>query len=176
MHRSGKLVLLGMLLVGVGLAAFAVWHRYASTRQALAFWGPHAAGLISTSAGAELLVLARDAKSPSVGGPIEHAGRQLSIRERHDLSDVRGLAHMRAALVEDSSFDWTGSRKCESRWTHALRFFDGDAEAIVLIDLNCQTTASADTTATASIAPIADGLWKIIGELENKPPHKVQQP
>ena len=165
MHRSGKLVLLGMLLVGIGLAAFAVWHRYANTRQALAFWGPEAAELISTSTGAELLVLAPSGESSRTVEPaIEHGGQWFAIRSRHDLSKVRGLAHLRAALVEDASFDWTAAQTCGPQWSHALRFFEGGAETAILLDLECAHAAQLGHTQGVSIQPIAAGLKEFIKE------------
>jgi hypothetical protein len=165
MHRSGKLVLLGMLLIGVGLAGFAVWHRYANTRQALAFWGPQAAELISTADGAELLVLEPQGESSGTDEPaIEHAGRPFTIRRQYDLSKVRGLAHLRAALVEDSSFDWSGAQACDPRWTHGLRFFENGHETVVLLDLECGRATSAESDEGVSIEPIAAGLKEFIEE------------
>ena len=165
MHRSGKLVLLGMLLVGIALAGFAVWHRYANTRMALAFWGPQAAELISTADGAELLVLAPQGESSTTGKPvIEHAGRRFAIRSQYDLSNVRGLAHLRAALVEDSSFDWSGAQTRAPEWTHGLRFFENGRETVVLLDLECGRATSAEHDEGVSIQPIAAGLKKFIEE------------
>ena len=166
MLNSGKLVLVGMITLAVVLATIAVWHRRESTRRPLELWGAEAAGLIAGSSRAELLVLSGVAGAE--GDYVEHKGSKIAVQQRYDLKQVRGLVHLRAALVEDASFHWGEQSECQPVWQYGLQFIEGDRQAIVLLDLDCGVAAVAGRDEIVSIRPIAAGLKQVIAEVQGE--------
>ena len=165
MPNSGKLVLVGMFALAVVLASIAVWHRRESTRRPLAFWGADAAGLIAGSSQAKLLVLTKpDSESHSDDSFVEHRGDRLAVESRHDLAEIRGMVHLRAAFVEDASFSWDAPLDCQPNWKYGLQFVNGDRETTVLVDPDCEVAMLAGRNDVVSIRPIAAGLRKVIDQ------------
>jgi len=128
---SGGPLVLGLLGLAAGLAAFAVWFQWNQTRRCLEFFGPAVATRIQEAQRVELWGRLR-------GRPD---GRGLEASQRLDLSSARGLVHLRRGLVEDANYAWTqpsGSRDPD-RWDVALAFFDRGSEspaAILAFDLD----------------------------------------
>jgi hypothetical protein len=107
-----------MLAVALGLAAFAVWFQWRQTRRCLDFLGPETAARIQSAPRVELWEL---------------DGRTSEPRRRLDVSDARGLVHLRRGLVEDGNFAWGAvpahavgavPEVPATGWDAALAFFD----------------------------------------------------
>ena len=115
----GSRVVVGLLLLAVALAAFAVWFQWRQTRRCLRFYGPVAARSIQAAPRVELWRLA-----------VDPASGRLIAAERRDISKARGLVHLRRGLVEDANFAWgsTGTGRLPvASWDAALAFFDDTA-------------------------------------------------
>lgn len=95
----GRLLVVGLLLLGVTAAVGAIWFQRHQTRRCLAFYGPIAARRITSAAGVDLLGV-----QPG-GGP-----RRLAASTRVDVSKAPGLVHLRRGLVEDANFTWDAAR------------------------------------------------------------------
>lgn len=125
--RAGTMIVVSLLSLALGLAAFAVWFQWRQTRLCLGFYGADAARRIQTSDRVELWRLAWDGSR-----------RRPVVAERLDVSRAGGLVHLRRGLVEDANFAWgdggTGSRLPDGAWDEALAFFEpaADAPATVL--------------------------------------------
>ena len=110
MFNRGKLVLLAMVLVGLGAASFAFWFRYERGKRTIDLWGSDAVLLVRDAEVVELLVL-RPADASAVDPAalaaaqaqeaISVAGEHLHVDEQIDISQARGLVHLRHALVQD---------------------------------------------------------------------------
>jgi hypothetical protein len=140
-------LVLGLLGLAVGLAAFAVWFQWDQTRRCLAFFGPAAARQIQSAPRVELWTLAAE----------DDVIRQSEVR---DVSKAPGLVHLRRGLVEDVNYRWGGPepapglgeplrdrdagadarRLAPEAWDEAFVFRDeggvGDGITIVAIDLD----------------------------------------
>ncbi len=85
--------MLGLVLLAVGLAVFAVWFQWGQTRRCLHFLGPVGARRIQTAERVELWIVAA-------------GGDKLRVQQRFDVSRAPGLVHLRRGLIEDVNFNW----------------------------------------------------------------------
>jgi hypothetical protein len=159
---GGRLVVVGLLGSALLLAGFGVWHHYMASRRAMDLWGPEAAGLISRAAQVEILRLG--AQGDDAESTIDIRGQLLPVEEMKDISRAPGLVHVRAALVEDASFDWEDSSQAAPQWRHALRFRDGGLEATVVFAWNVGAAKRAGGRQSVSIAPLAQALQRFCEE------------
>src|SRR5262245_5327090 len=92
---SGKLVIISILFVAIVAAGVSWAFRVYATHRAAGFWGPQAAWLIRSSQTAKLSRIDR-----SSDGTIR-------IKTTRDVSNAPGITHLRNALLEDKSFEWS---------------------------------------------------------------------
>ena len=154
--RIGTAVVVGLLLLAVGSAAFAIWFQWRQTRRCLGFYGADAARRVQTANHVELWRLAWDERR-----------RRPVVAERLDVSRAGGLVHLRRGLVEDANFTWDddrgrAARLPEGAWDEALAFFDpaADAPAAVLA-FDLDTPAAITVVGRAgrvNLGKIAGGL------------------
>lgn len=159
--------MLGLVLLALGLAGFAVWFQWGQTRRCLSFYGPAVARSIQAAPRVELWSLAAD--GPSV----------LST-SRLEISRAPGLVHLRRGLLEDVNFRWDatfqqphgGGDEADGRlppgaWDEAIAFFAGDnasiPAAVVAFDLDEPGFATlVGRPGRIILGPIAPGLRKWI--------------
>ena len=157
---SGKLLILGVFAVALAAAAASWWFRYAATHRAAQFWGPTAARLI------------RDAPRVSLRSDELSAGGDHSADLPRNLSSTPGLTHLRTALLEDRSYDWTAAGPADSNWSSSLVFEETEgAEPRVVIlfspDFHWAANGSADDPAANAVATgpiLAKGLQVFFAE------------
>jgi hypothetical protein len=116
--RPGSRLVLGMLVVGLMLALFAVWFQWRQTRRCLDFYGPLAARHIQSAPRVELWEFA--------GSSAQNPGKPV---RRIDITSARGLVHLRRGLVEDANFTWpplSSPVTEDAAWDLALAFFEAD--------------------------------------------------
>lgn len=136
--RPGSLLVLGILALAVGLASFAVWFQWTQTRRCLAFFGPDVSEAIQGAPRVEAWRLASSG-----------AERRLLATSRTDVSQARGLVHLRHGLVEDSNYTWSpteSGRRPVGSWDVALAFFAVGAaqpRAILAFDLDGEGAVTA---------------------------------
>jgi len=128
--RPGTLLVLGILALAAGLASFAVWFQWSQTKRCLAFFGPQVAAAIQAAPRVEVWRV----------GPSGASGT-LVATARADVSQSRGLVHLRHGLVEDSNYEWSAAaaRRSPASWDVALAFFDPGApspRAVLAFDLD----------------------------------------
>jgi hypothetical protein len=146
--------LLIISVFGIALAgAAASWcFRYSATHRSAQFWGPHASQLIRDAPWVMLSPVGSD---------------QTAL----DLSEAHGLTHLRAALVEDHSYDWSAKLPPEVNWVHALVFAESEGAAsrvkvLFSADFRWAAYRSSDEQPlhAVSTGPIADGLETFFSE------------
>ncbi len=127
---TGVGLVLGLVLLAVGLAVFAVWFQWGQTRRCLQFFGPAAARRIQTAERVELWLLTAK-------------GETICVREKLDVSRAPGLVHLRRGLIEDVNYTWIapgsvvpapglesgGSRLPAAAWDLAIAFLSGPPAA-----------------------------------------------
>jgi hypothetical protein len=166
MQVSGKLVIIGIVGLALAAAGASWWFRYSATHRAAQFWGPEGARLIRDAPTVYLVKLPVSEPPHSLVGPVGVA---------YNISKARGLLHLRNALLEDRSFDWTrlGTGKTSNgnflgQW-ELLFCDDKSAERFnILFTADCRCAAiraeDFDPQWTISTEPIAAGLHTIFDE------------
>lgn len=163
--RSGKWVILAMVGLALAAAAFSWSFRQQAMRRTMAFWGGGTARLIAQAPHVEGLRLAPAdaADRDEAGRLIVVEGRRFRVVAHRDMDHVRGLTHLRHALLEDVSFDFRAAEPSEPpHWEYAVRFGDGDRVATVLVSLADARLAVAGRPGTVSMAPIAKGVGLLL--------------
>ncbi|NBV44203.1 MAG: hypothetical protein EBR86_00820, partial [Planctomycetia bacterium] len=120
----GRRLVVGLVTLGVVAACVGIAWQRGQTRACLAFYGPEVARAITTARRVELWSRVRpapqSAEHPEAVGPL-----RLRAAERLDVSDARGLVHLRRGLVEDANFRPEGpavAEPAEGEWSYALVF------------------------------------------------------
>jgi hypothetical protein len=161
---DGKLALFLVLGLGVAGAAGGWWYQQSLQRRPIRLWGRDAAVLFVSAPQAELWRLEAHAKT---GSPDFAAadGEAFRVLHKVNVSQARGFLHLRHSLLSDHSFDWSADTASGRRnWRYALRFIDGDRVATLLISDDFQHAMLAETSAAASISPIAHGIKTLFDE------------
>lgn len=160
---SGAWLVAGMLALGVALAAFALVWQWGQTRRCLAFYGSEAARRIQSAPRVELWRL----------GPP--AGLPPPAEQRTDISQARGVVHLRHGLVEDANFAWAVPPAPGPAPAFALAFFDraADAEAatvlVVRLDESGGSLEVAGRPGAVTLGRIAAGLRTWLTEAAPRP-------
>jgi hypothetical protein len=134
---SGKLVIIAIAALALAAAGASWWFRYAATHQAAEFYGDHVL-LIRDAPVVELLRI----EPSSPGGFVEGALRSETLdrfldapTNRRDISTTPGLTHLRAALLDDRSYNWPSRPDRPSdrwKWILIFRNEQGGAGAILM--------------------------------------------
>ena len=130
------MLVIGLLALGLLAAGIGVWFQWQQTRRCLAFYGTRATEQISKSPFVELWQL-----KPLFGG--RHTGRLEAVLVE-DITEAKGLVHLRRGLVEDANFQWVEGNTeraplADAAWDLALVFFDSkqrneSERTVVVID------------------------------------------
>jgi len=151
-EKSGKRLILGVIVIGLAAAAASWWFRYSATHRAAQFWGPQAATLIRDS-------------------PHVTLRSGTSADEQRDISAARGLTHLRVTLLEDDSYDWSAAGPPDTNWDSSLVFETSEGaepRAVILFSPDFLWAANGSSGNPAqhavSIGPIAEGLKKFFSE------------
>ncbi len=119
--RAGGLLVMALLLLGLTAASVAIAFQRGQTQRCLDFYGTEAATAISRAPHVELWQL------------TEVDGLPTATR-RVDISEAKGLVHLRRGLVEDANFDWeaapaAGPTLPAGAWDWLMVFADSSAAA-----------------------------------------------
>lgn len=152
---SGRIVVGGIIAVGLCLAAFAFWFQWIQTRRCLAFFGSDVATSVNAAPRVELWRLAPGS------GP-----RRLVVTERRDISLAPGLVHLRHALVEDASFDWQPADAAPppppADWSLGIAFWrrgnQGDPTAVLAFDLRSGVMTVVGRPGRVALGRLGSGL------------------
>ena len=159
----GRSLVVGLVLLGLVAAATGIAYQRLQTRRCLDFFGPEVARLVASAPRVELLTLAPGA------GP----GRLVATAVR-DVTNAKGLVHLRRGLVEDANFAWVESdgprRLPDGAWDLAFVFSDPaapTARATLVIDLDEHTGSVTvlGKPGRVGLGRIGRGLAKWVGSL-----------
>jgi len=136
MTLSGTKIVLAMGLLAVA-ASIGNWcYRTTATGRSVEFWGPSEAQLLSGPQTVHALKLlpAEVAEQQGLPARMPWPGGLVVVASR-DVTQVRGLAHLRHALVQDRNYDWPNpdvTPPAETHWRVAL-VFAGDGEQVTAV-------------------------------------------
>jgi hypothetical protein len=148
--RSGQWVILGMFGCALAAALFGMWFRYQSTRRSLEFWGAPAAVLIARAPQIEVLQFDPPLEA---AGPLPVDTLRTQAADSEVVAASPGMANVRHAFIDDSSFDWDEPAAESPAWAYALVFSDGDRQAAILYDPAAGVLGSAATGGRVLLEP-----------------------
>ena len=132
MQISGRVIILTMFGLALGLSGGAWFYHYLGAGESAAFWGSPAGRLIVRGPEVMFYELGEFAAEGDEGERL--AGR--AVTRTVDLSGKPGLVHLRHVFTQDANFEWAGRRRepvsAASEWAYAVRFAEGDLAAVVL--------------------------------------------
>jgi hypothetical protein len=135
MGQSGSKLVIAIGGLALALGAVSWWYRFETAHRATQFWGPEAAGLIEERS--EVLGLKielfPEGDKVTADAEIELEHRNKAIMLQKDLTDARGMVHLRHALLTDSNYLWIKRPDAPPRWRWALKFQQHDRYMFVLL-------------------------------------------
>ncbi len=167
MKTPGKIVIVLILTVALGMAGFSVWHRRAGTRRAMEFWGPQRAMLLQR---ANSITLSRLAPAPP--GEPSVAQERLKL-DSHDfwvgpsvpILTYPGVLHLQTYLIEDRSYDWGADAKPRDDWRFLLTFSDGQDELQLAVTGDALQIQRLDSGARAATTPLAPFFLDVLSRV-----------
>ncbi|QDU27270.1 hypothetical protein ETAA8_23570 [Anatilimnocola aggregata] len=159
---AGKVVVIGVLVIAVALASFALWWNVNRAKRSLEFWQADAVRIIQHGKRVELLTLRQVAGASTAEDAFALGGQQIEVVSTLDISQAKGLIHARHALTDDSSFVWNNEKSpANPQWIYAIRFADDKGEVLLALDLKNQRLANVHGGREVTVIPkIAEG-WQI---------------
>jgi hypothetical protein len=160
-------------MVALVAAGGSWWFRYSSTHQAAKFWGVETASLIRDASVVTFSTFSE--RVSNQGAKFDSAADHSFADEpqvRHDVTEARGLVHLRNALLESHNFNWPSQRASTTmRWKHALVFTDSATghSVCILFSPESKLVASLETNSELSFEPMAAGVAEMFGEFEALP-------
>lgn len=159
--NPGKLAVVGILLVAVGLAGFAWWWNWQRTQRCRDFYGGEGAHLIRTATRVEGLLLS-GLYDDQTREQIEVGPHAFEVVGRRDLSKAKGLVHARTALLDDTSYDWNDrtTGDCQPLIYHAMAFREGDQAITLAFDFGCRRLWIVEEQKQVTLAPKIASGWE----------------
>jgi hypothetical protein len=175
--NPGKLAVVGIVLLAVGMAGFSWWWNWQRTQRCRDFYGGEGANLIRTATHVEGQTLSGFYDDESKD-QIEVGSHALEVVGRKDLSQVQGLIHARTALLDDSSYLWNDptTGDCQPLILYAVRFRDGDQMTTLAFDFGCRQVWVVETQKHVTLAPKIAGGWESFLKRQMNPESKASQP
>jgi len=163
MQMSGKLVIIGIFGTALAGGVATLWFQFDARRRSREFWGTDTAVLISRAQKVELLRLSKAEKAGEDTERLMIDGDAYEISERKDISEARGLVHVRDALLRDAGFAWEKARgDCQPNWIYAFRFKQDDKAEDVVFDFACERVRPVSGEREACISPMMQGIKDLI--------------
>lgn len=175
MEKSGKWLILAILVIALASGGFSWWFRWSATHRAADFWGPEAAKIIRDAKNVTAARLTGD--HPMTIGPKENA-----IVAQVDASKAKGLLHFKQALLEDRSYNWQFARPASENFEATYRVLFGhpshsslpddlktnfNSFVVVMFNEDCTRCCFEfhhERSSIADCSPISQGLLKIFSD------------
>ncbi|MEM8677839.1 MAG: hypothetical protein AAGF97_00660 [Planctomycetota bacterium] len=121
--NAGKLVTLGILGLALALGLFAWLYHKGRSDRAIDYWGAENAVRVRRASDIRLVRLRPWADGDATREAITIDGKPWLVEDEREITATRGLVHLRQALVENTSFDWSRPGPDELLvWDYVLRF------------------------------------------------------
>ncbi|MGY8768323.1 MAG: hypothetical protein ACKVH8_07840 [Pirellulales bacterium] len=173
MINRGSLLVYGILALATSAGIVTLIFTWSRGNQALEYWGTESAYEIRHAQTIELWTI-EPIKEPALANDpaawdIASGSKKWKTTQRIDITEARGLVHMRQALIEDASYQWGETdTSCTPEWKHALVFTSKSQPVTLLIDLNCGQVMQQNKQKTLITSPILkSGLQTVFDEQLN---------
>jgi hypothetical protein len=171
MGQSGTRLVAGLCGLALAVGAISWWHRFETAHRATQFWGPVAAELITEPShvlGFKLKLASEPTDGDPNGDGVALSSHEYETPIRKDLTDARGMVHLRHALMSDTNYLWNKDCLAPDDWRWMLKFSQGDRYVVVLLNedfaiLGKLTDSS--SVAMVSCLPMAESLREFFQDL-----------
>jgi len=137
MKHSGRKVVLAIGLIALVLGGTGWFYRYHTTHRAAQFWGSTAAMLIRGPSSVVVFELKPIEENSKKSSDLPIKAADYFRRRSQDISDARGLVHLRNALSLDRNFDWEASDShSEENWVLGIAFSEGEDQQTILFSVD----------------------------------------
>jgi hypothetical protein len=129
----GKFVVIGIIGLILVIAGGAWLYRYNLTHRAVRFWGPEATSLIRDASTVTLfehpIATPRTLESQGILNSGASAAETAAAVQKHfsesaiDVSNARGLVHLRNALLEDANYIWPAGSDVTSNPAEVINYW-----------------------------------------------------
>jgi hypothetical protein len=168
--NQGKIIVGIAVALGIcaGLAGY--WWNYGVSRRAMEFWGQENARLIRLAPKVEYLLLESNYDdleiTPGTIRPLEPK-TSYAIVKTVDLSQARGLIHLRNAILSDDQYEWDMCIGGGDEKFQALRFTDqaGNQATVYFTTTNEMPQAYQDINKNSyvvALGPLAKSLEQFL--------------
>jgi hypothetical protein len=167
MQLSGKFLVLSTFAIGLTMAGGAWLYHYQQSRRAAEFWGVANARLLVNS---EKVVLVKLAVQSSADDrtPTRLVAPGLRVGNEIDLTNKKGLVHLRHALTNDSNFNWDEQRaeliETGPDWEYVLQFTRDGSHVNVLFAKSFALLGKLDDRGTTAEVVPCPRLGPVIAE------------
>jgi hypothetical protein len=171
---AGKWIVIGVFGLALAGAVGSWLFRYYATHQAARFWGAKSAILIRDAPQVDFYYLVNGEATLNDADLLDEL-TQPGVCGKVDVSQGRGIVHLRNALVEDRSFDWHTTPKEPPSAGWMLRFSDPATKSETWIAFDdggnfCRLLGTEPDAEIVSCEPIARGLQEVFNEFSAVPP------
>ncbi len=145
--NQGKIIIGVIVVLGICAGLGGYWWNYWISHRAMEFWGQENARLIRLAPKVEYLrfEVTTPALPNNSSQQFKLSGYNLIVSETNDLSEARGLIHLRNAFLSDDQYRWVqpSQEKIEQLPRSGLRFsgVDGKSVLIFIVELQDETLA-----------------------------------
>jgi hypothetical protein len=197
----GPIVIGVFFIFGIAMSLFAIYYNAMKMKRALAFWGAADAQNIQTGSKVEFwdVKIIGAARATSTDGTRKETGAddvtftldgsEWAQSNRRDVSEAKGLVHLRDALLDDFQYDWNDTMRPDEKLEpdRALVFYSGTENipgkhsiTTVLIDSKKNFIGSLRTNRRASSKKLVEAYLKVVESpaktTGDAPPQQLQQP
>lgn len=125
---TGKMAVVAILGVAVALGLMNLAYQQRRTARSVEYWGAaHRALIVGEQV--DVLLLQEATAAPADGELLQVGPRQYRVAQRKDGTGVRGLLHVRRALLDDGAYRWEQSPPQQAPvYRYAIRFASDEAE------------------------------------------------
>jgi hypothetical protein len=177
--NRGKIIILLILTVAVGISVYGVWFRHRQMRRVLESFSPPVAQMIGYAPDVELLLLG-PAGSSAAGEVKDSNGKRVKIGQdeypitaTRNVIAVKGFSKLRADLVRDSNYQWADPPdavivKVAPVWEYVLVLTDDQEQVRLAFSPNSCQMMLLDSGPILSIAPICEATKELLAEQFSK--------
>ena len=135
---GGKLAVLAIFALALGMASFAWWWNYNRGKKTMEFYGPEAATLIRTAPQVQLL---------NMETPI-------------DISKAPGLLNARTSLLSDASYLWNEPAVLAMEFDASVQFRNGEQTVTIDFDFGTQVIRASSMRKSAKLTKKTSDGWR----------------
>ncbi len=168
--RAGSWTVIGIALVGVGLASFAWWFHASHSKLVRRQWDAETIKAVQDAGHVTLLQI-----EPSATGSRTISGQRYATQRTIPLDNQPGLIHFRNALLQETTYRPTRPPVRHPAWAFVLRFTDQSLQRPVELAYSPhdRMLARGDGSHPIALGEISDRMEGYLADIVKAGDHRV---